>query len=109
MTWSGLTIERERLTAVQGRVTAKRALVGSGSTNGNGDRPSRRGPVVVPDDLIAETATRYPECTCENHGLHAGMRVDQLWSLHEGCTRGRGRTPGWICPRLDTIRRRCGV
>jgi hypothetical protein len=57
--------------------------------------------------VIAESARDHPRCRCE---LCADMTREQLVALGAGCTASRylGNI-GWICPRLDTVRRRLGL
>jgi hypothetical protein len=50
-------------------------------------------------EVVRETGRRYTECRCEFHG-----RLD-----HETLVRmGSGCTTHYVCPRLDTVRRRLG-
>lgn len=74
---------------------------------------------VTADDLES-TRDRWPECRCEELGLRVGLPVAELVDLEEGCTGSRQRARlqgtdvgyagpgGWVCPRLDKIRRRHG-
>jgi hypothetical protein len=57
--------------------------------------------------LIAESASDHPRCRCE---LRADMTREQLVALGAGCTASRYLGDiGWVCPRLDTVRRRLGL
>lgn len=75
-------------------------------------QPGRRGRggSYVTAEVLAETAT--PACRCHELGLVVGMPVADLLSLDSGCTGvdsplsvGGG---GWVCERLDKVRRRYG-
>jgi hypothetical protein len=67
--------------------------------------------------ILDATAARYRDCRCEELGLEAGMATRELVLLGSGCTGetidGRRVRPlgsgGWVCPRLDTIRRHYGL
>lgn len=65
---------------------------------------------IVTDALLAETAERYPDCRCTEPGvgLMDGMPASSLWHLEAGCTGGVHYTPGYVCPRLNEVRRRVG-
>jgi hypothetical protein len=53
---------------------------------------------------IAESAKAHPSCRCE---LRANMTREELVDLGAGCTASRDVGDiGWVCPRLDAIRRR---
>jgi hypothetical protein len=63
-------------------------------------------------NVLADTLARYPGCNCHKLGLVAGVYVSDLHLLGAGCTtslpdigRPRGTRPGYVCPRLDAIRR----
>jgi hypothetical protein len=57
--------------------------------------------------VIAESAKGHPRCRCE---LRADMTRDELVALGAGCTASRHvGDVGWVCPRLDTVRRRLGL
>lgn len=51
-------------------------------------------------DAIRDTRERWPRCRCQLRGIRT---IDELQALGAGCT-----APGYVCPRLDTIRRRLG-
>ena len=57
--------------------------------------------------LIAESASDHPRCRCD---LRTDMTRDELVGLGAGCTASRylGEI-GWVCPRLDRVRRRLGL
>jgi hypothetical protein len=56
---------------------------------------------------IAESAGDHPGCRCD---LRASMTRTQLVELGAGCTASRYFGDiGWVCPRLDHVRRRMGV
>lgn len=118
-----IQISRERLTEVQERYVLRQeaAPPAPSTTRSTTDKPSYRyaGPTSVPDTILTETRSRYPECRCEELGLEAGMPTSRLIELEEGCAGSRqrarleGRTirvgdSGWVCPRLDVVRKRCG-
>jgi hypothetical protein len=57
--------------------------------------------------LIAESAKDHPRCRCE---LRADMSRDQLVALGAGYTVNRYLGDvGWVCPRLDHVRRSLGL
>jgi hypothetical protein len=57
--------------------------------------------------LIAESAKDHPRCRCE---LHPNISHEQLIALGAGCTASRHLGDvGWVCPRLDRVRRRLGL
>jgi hypothetical protein len=57
--------------------------------------------------LIAASAEDHPRCRCE---LRADMTREQLMGLGAGCTASRYLGDvGWVCPRLDHVRRRLGL
>jgi hypothetical protein len=57
--------------------------------------------------LIAASAKAHPRCRCE---LRADMTREQLIGLGAGCTASRYLGDvGWVCPRLDHVRRRLGL
>ena len=63
-----------------------------------------RGPLRA---LIAESAKDHPRCCCE---LRPDMSHEQLTALGAGCTASRHLGDvGWVCPRLDHVRRRLGL
>lgn len=81
----------------------------------NSDEP--RAGSVVTAGVLAETLARYPDCRCHlespvtpGYKLEEGMPSSDLIELEEGCTGSRqsGGATGWVCPRLDLVRRRCG-
>jgi len=85
------------------------------TSNGNGAESV----MEVEESVLADTLLRYPSCRCERLGLVAGMPVDKLVTLEEGCTGSRQKAQlqgsrslagdaGWICERLNRIRRRYG-
>ena len=56
---------------------------------------------------IAETRVRYLECRCP---LHDRLTDRELTALGAGCTASTEHRPvGWVCPRLDAVRRRMGL
>jgi hypothetical protein len=56
---------------------------------------------------IADSAHDHPRCCCD---LRASMTREQLVDLGAGCTASRYFGDiGWVCPRLDQVRRRMGV
>lgn len=79
---------------------------------------SSEGPATVREDVLAESRERYPRCRCEELGLRAGMPVAELVELEAGCTGSLGRRrlgtfyhdyqAGWVCDRLNLVRRRHG-
>jgi len=57
--------------------------------------------------LIAASAKDHPRCRCE---LRSDMTVEQLIGRGAGCTASRYLGDvGWVCPRLDYVRRRVGL
>ncbi len=76
---------------------------------------------VISSAVLEELAVRYPECTC---GIPAGLPVANLRNWGAGCTGSLVRTVelpsgatvrfghddknrgGFVCPSLDTMRRR---
>jgi hypothetical protein len=57
--------------------------------------------------LIAESARDHPRCRC---ALHANMTRADLVALGAGCTASRHVGDiGWVCPRLNHVRRRLGL
>lgn len=109
MSASGLEIDLTRLAEI-----ASPPVVGtSAGTDGGGS--SRI--AVVSAEVLEETGQRYPDCRCEEMGLQPGYPVKELSNLGSGCT---GETPfgekgpnrrgegGWVCQRLDLVRRRYG-
>lgn len=101
-------IDTTRLASVLGRREVVRV---KSVSNGNGG--STRVSIVSAEVLAEITDER---CRCEELGLRAGMPVKELIVLGSGCTgetmfgaRLRpAREPGWVCNRLDRIRRRYG-
>jgi hypothetical protein len=68
---------------------------------------------------MEEALRSNPTCRCEELGLRAGMPVGELIDLEAGCTSSLNKAKlngtkathsdrGFVCPRLDTIRRRYG-
>jgi hypothetical protein len=56
---------------------------------------------------IAESAKDHPRCRCE---LRPDTTREQLAALGAGCTASRHLGDvGWVCPRLDHVRRRLGL
>lgn len=83
---------------------------------GNGDSA---GPATVSAEVLAETLKSYPKCRCEELGLRAGLPVAELIELEAGCTSSHAKARfenrrvdhhdrGFVCDRLNTIRRRYG-
>lgn len=72
------------------------------------------GPATVRGEVIAETRGQYPECGCEELGLRAGMPTAELIDLEAGCTGAihrfgsPGARGGWVCERLNKVRRQHG-
>ena len=57
--------------------------------------------------VIAESAKDHPRCRC---ALRPSMSREDLVSLGAGCTASRYLGDiGWVCPRLDFVRRRLGL
>lgn len=57
--------------------------------------------------VIAESAKDHPRCRCT---LRADMTREDLLGLGAGCTASRYLGDiGWVCPRLDQVRRRLGL
>jgi hypothetical protein len=57
--------------------------------------------------VIAESAKAHPRCGC---ALRTSMTRADLIGLGAGCTASRYLGDiGWVCPRLDYIRRRLGL
>lgn len=57
--------------------------------------------------LLAQTAKAHPRCRCQ---LRANMTLDELMRLGAGCTGSRGiGDVGWVCPRLNEVRRKLGI
>jgi hypothetical protein len=57
--------------------------------------------------LITESARAHPRCHCD---LRADMTREELIGLGAGCTASRHLGDvGWVCPRLDHVRRRLGL
>jgi hypothetical protein len=57
--------------------------------------------------VIAESAKDHPRCRC---ALRADMTREDLLGLGAGCTASRYLGDiGWVCPRLDQVRRRLGL
>lgn len=52
----------------------------------------------ISDYNVNSTRERYPNCRCEQFGLHNGMTLNALLKL-DGCQ------SGWVCSRLDALRR----
>jgi hypothetical protein len=105
---AGLVVDRSRLQ----RVIDAQTAIATARTRAieNGDDPNaitieRR---IVSAEVVASTAERFPGCKCDELGLEAGMPVASLATLSEGCTAGSGYSPGFVCPRLDTVRRTYG-
>lgn len=88
-------IDRALLSRVMGNATRRRSAGGGSSA------------AVVSAAVLAETARTNRNCHCEDHGLKAGMLVEDLIELESGCT-GLPTGPGWVCPRLDAVRRKYG-
>jgi hypothetical protein len=86
----GLQVKQELIDLAVERESAGRQAKGAG--------PRLR---VVSDYVVQITRTRYPSCKCEDHGLFAGMTFDSMMRL-TGCR------DGWVCPRLDSLRREMG-
>ncbi len=71
---------------------------------------------VVSEEVLKETGARYEGCRCDELGLAAGMLVTDLIELGSGCTGEtidgrkvhRVNSTGWVCQRLDLVRRRYG-
>jgi hypothetical protein len=56
---------------------------------------------------IADSAKDHPRCRCE---LRPDMSREQLVGLGAGCTASKHLADvGWVCPRLDHVRRRLGL
>ena len=76
---------------------------------------------VVTILALESTKGFNPTCKCEDVAhmagkrphvrghLHAGMPISELRDLGAGCTTGTGFNQGWVCSRLDLVRRRCGL
>lgn len=72
---------------------------------------------IVTPEVIAATREQYPDCRCSELGLAAGMRVNALVELEAGCRGNPGRSrlsgepmshrdpPGYVCERLNKVRR----
>lgn len=56
--------------------------------------------------VLADTAKSWPTCTCP---LTPDLEREQLHALGAGCTAGDGLRPGYVCPRLDAVRRRLAL
>lgn len=71
---------------------------------------------VVSAEVLEETARRYEGCRCDELGLVEGLPVNELIYLGSGCTGetidgrkiARHNRAGWVCQRLDLVRRRYG-
>lgn len=97
---------------------AQASCADCGLSRALGDGTPREGLATVGEDVLADTRNRYPECRCEELGLRAGMPVEELIELEAGCTGTPGRRrlgtlyndyqAGWVCDRLNHIRRRYG-
>lgn len=109
----GLTIDTARLARVADNPTPRRAAAGERATR----RGRGRGGMYVTAEVLADAAGTYADCRCDELGLVVGMATSDLVELGSGCT---GETPdgrrlkpagsgGWVCPRLDTVRRRYGL
>lgn len=108
----GLVIDTTKLA----RIIEAPTRVSSVTMRGEGGEALRVS--VVSEEVIAETRERYPACRCEELGLYAGMNIGELIRLEEGCTGTRQRAQlmglgvptagnggGWVCERLDKVRR----
>lgn len=118
ITLKGMTISRQELEDVINRAETRKQQRESGETGGS--RRERNG--VISELVLASTLNDYPTCRCEEHGLHAGMTVIDAIDLGAGCTasdthweeingtREWVSSPGkgFVCPRLDKIRRTYG-
>ncbi len=80
-------IEMSRLSAVIDRAVTD-------EDDSSGVKLTRVDPII-----LETTATKYPECRCEDFGLHAGMTMRALSRLETGCT-----GPSYACSRLVKIR-----
>lgn len=110
MRLKGLHISTVRLQEVLSRASTPASSKTSNGGRRSGGRSTDE--ARVSQAIIAETGTRYPDCTCEEDdrvGLHAGMTIEELQHLGSGCCDSRFRMHGgWVCPRLDAIRRAYG-
>lgn len=107
MRFDGLTIN---LTALDRIIEGQSRIIESGGTGrGTGAHVSA--------EVLAETLPRDPGCRCDEMGLREGMPVAELILLGSGCTgedpfgrlgprKRNRRSGGWVCNRLDTVRRR---
>lgn len=99
-------IDRGRLATVIGRSARTRkanSRVGQSATSWG-----RRGGQVT-SAVLADTKRRHPGCRCEEKvGLREGMPVAELQELGSGCTGLEAGGQGWVCERLDLVRRRFG-
>lgn len=101
MRLTGLYVEYSRIADVLQREDAPRVRATSGKVYGEAARQRQRGRRV--EELVLEaTSTRYRGCSCEDHGLHAGMTIQRLIEI-DGCK------IQFACPRLDAVRRHYGV
>jgi hypothetical protein len=118
----GAIIRRSVLDAVGQRTADKKR-----STQAGGSSAS-----IVSQDVLSSTGAQFPHCKCEHEDhmanlgkpvLHAGTLVNgpgglngispawngERWvSVPGGDGLGTGCTTGWVCPRLDKVRRTYG-
>ena len=108
-----MTVKRSTLQRIAEATQAREAAAANG--NGESSGSTRH----VTPEVLAATREDYPTCQCEelDPGLRAGMLVSELILLEEGCTGSRQRAwlsgsapshstpPGWVCQRLDKVRR----
>lgn len=109
----GLVISVAQVGRIMARgEAAKRSDENGGSRNGGG----RQRDGFITEAVLAETLARYPGCRCTELGLQAGVRITDMISLGAGCCGsgdhvsldGKQRwfvASGYVCQRLDAVRR----
>lgn len=79
---------------------------GTQRAQGAGGRVSGR--AVVTSEAIEDAMRWNKTCTCPELGLTPGLPIAQLIELDSGCTGLDNGGPGYVCPSLDSVRRRYG-
>lgn len=111
----GMTISRSELEDVISRAETRKQQRESGESSGNRNQRN----ALISELVLASTLQQYPECKCEERGLRAGMSIVDAIDLGAGCTasdthweerdgvREWVSSPGkgFVCPRLDKVRR----
>ncbi len=106
MILQGLTIDTQRVSNVVSRAEALKAASGSGS----GSKRGRGQQGAVTEAVLVDTLREHDHCRCEELGLVPGLPVAQLRDLGAGCCDTRfDQSKGYVCGRLDRLRRRYGL